>query len=386
MVFQHELGEQKEGHHIQGYIHFSVPKGAAPAGDILLVIPETMSTCNGTASDNRAYCSDEQKRKPGTSPFTYGDCPAGQGERNDLKRAWDKVRETEDLSAALANEDTQIATLKFHKHLEWGLNLVKKQRLRAARRDMWVVVYWGTPGSGKSEQALLFDEENCFTMPPPANMNTLWFGSYAGEKTLIIDEFEKESTAGGVTLSLYWMKRLLDNKPLEVPTKGGHVWAEWENLIITSNYAPDTWYNDADDSWQYSMTKQDGTKAVWGADYPSALQRRITFSNEFKGLWPHATYSPEDPLTLAQLQAQEQEQQEPEPVPLTSDDAEFWSKEQEEDDKFLSDLHQDWEATDNDFMPSSFQPTNTDHEGILDGTDGDTDPVPGIDLLWADIS
>ncbi len=381
-MFQHEIApnpaEGSDGHHIQGYIHFTTPRCAAPVNATLHLNSHTAQTVNGTASDNRAYCTDPEKRKAGTELFSFGDCPVGSGERTDLKRAWDKVCETESLAAALGNAETEIATLKFHKHLAWGLNIKKKARLSTYRRKHWVSVYWGTPGSGKSDMALEFDPDNCFTMPPPANANTLWFGSYSGERTLIIDEFEKHSTSGGVTLSLYWLKRILDNKPLEVPTKGGHVWAEWETVIVTTNYEPSTWFTDADDAWQFTL--ENGT--TWGNDYPSALQRRIDKIYEFKGVWPEVTIEPNKPSTLEERLLGELDFS-----AVTDIDEEVMS--------IVEDIERQEEDEANDFMrdiPTEQREGDAESDRIVFGTDGDVEPDEGENLFgftmnpWAGVA
>ncbi len=383
LVMQHEIAPSpapgSDGHHIQGYVHFSVAKCAAPATNLLKLKLNPLSTCSGTAADNRGYCSDPDKRKPGTVCFTYGDCPQGAGERNDLKRTWDLVLKHDSLDQALDHE--AVTTLKFHRHLEWGLNRIKKRRLRNLSREVYVIVYSGTPGAGKSELARLFDPEQCFSMPPPKAQNDLWFGDYDGERTLIIDEFEKSPKP---TLSLYWIKKILDGQPIQVPIKGGHRWAEWTFVIVTTNHHPTTWFPDADDFWQELWRGQN-----FGAEHPSALQRRIDMTYTFDGVWPNATIAPVYPPTLAQLarpppedaaadvaaettvselhghSPAESNPLPPSPLPISAEDQ----------------LFEDFAHQDNDFMRGiSPPPEFADPDGIMEGTDGDLEPLMGIDI------
>ncbi len=391
LVMQHEIAsnpaEGSDGHHIQGYVHFSVPKCSRPVNTLLKLKHPCVSTCQGTAADNRGYCSDADKRKPGTDCYTYGDCPQGSGERNDLKRTWELVMKHDSLDQALDHE--AVTTLKFHRHLEWGLGRLKKRKLRNLSREVFVIVYTGTPGAGKSELACLFDPDDCFTLPPPKAQNDLWFGSYDGERTLIIDEFEKQPKP---TLSLYWIKKILDGKPLEVPVKGGHRWAEWTFVVVTTNHHPTVWFPDADDWWQELWHGNS-----FGAEYPSALQRRIDMTYTFQGVYPDATITPEYPLTLAQLRvplpedngaevAPEATVSEHGPSPAESNPLPPSPQLDEEDVIFEDFAHQD-----NDFLRGiDLLPEQSDPDNIFEGNDGDVEPLGGEDLLgfspWADVS
>ncbi len=393
LVMQHEIAPDpapgSDGHHIQGYVHFSVAKCSRPANLLLKLKHPCLSTCQGTAADNRAYCSDPDKRKPGTVCYTYGDCPQGAGERNDLKRTWELVMKHDSLDQALDHE--AVTTLKFHRHLEWGLNRLKKRRLRNLSREVYVIVYTGTPGAGKSELARRFDPDNCFSMPPPKAQNDLWFGDYDGERTLIIDEFEKSPKP---TLSLYWIKKILDGQPIQVPIKGGHRWAEWTFVIVTTNHHPTTWFPDADDFWQELWRGQS-----FGAEHPSALQRRIDMTYSFDGVYPFATIAPNYPLTLAELArpppdppedaeadaASDATVSEHGPSPAESNPLPP-SPQLDEEDAVLADFAEQ----DNDFLRGiELLPEQSDPDDIYEGNDGDVEPLGGEDLLgfspWADV-
>lgn len=385
LVMQHEIAPDpapgSDGHHIQGYVHFSVAKCARPANAMLKLQHPCLSTCQGTASDNRGYCSDPDKRKPGTVMYSYGDCPQGAGERNDLKRTWELVLKHDSLDQALDHE--AVTTLKFHRHLEWGLNRMKKRRLRNLSRDVKVLVYQGTPGAGKSELACLFDPDQCFTMPPPKAQNDLWFGDYDGERTLIIDEFEKQPKP---TLSLYWIKKILDGRPLQVPVKGGHRWAEWKYVVVTTNHHPTVWFPDADDFW-----KEEYQGSSFGAEFPSALQRRIDLTYTFVGVYPDVNIYPEYPLTLAQLMQPPPEDAEADaasdatvsehgPSPAESNPLPPPPQPNAED--LILD---DFADQDNDFLRGiDLLPEQADPDGLFNGTDGDVEPLFGINITGDD--
>jgi len=65
--------------------------------------------------------------------------------------------------------------------------------------------------------------------------DTLWWDGYQGQKILLIDDFYG-------TIKYGKLLNILDIYPLRLPTKGGHTYANWEKIYITSNDKPDKWY------------------------------------------------------------------------------------------------------------------------------------------------
>jgi len=95
-------------------------------------------------------------------------------------------------------------------------------------------VYWGEAGCGKTRKAV---EEN----PDHYILTTdgegkVWFDGYAGEKTLILDDFY-----GGIKYS--YLLRLLDGYKCRLEVKGSFTYAMWDKIIITSNKPPNDWYH-----------------------------------------------------------------------------------------------------------------------------------------------
>lgn len=107
------------------------------------------------------------------------------------------------------------------------------------REEVKVVVYWGATGTGKTWTAVHENPDDCFIANCPNTKGaTFWFDGYDGESILILDDFDN------AYCSEAYLKRLLDHYKLQVQIKGGHVWACWTKVIITSNYAPRHWYPD----------------------------------------------------------------------------------------------------------------------------------------------
>ena len=58
---------------------------------------------------------------------------------------------------------------------------------------------------------------------------------YNKQDTIIFDDFYGQ-------IRMADMLRYLDGYPVQLPIKGGFVWAHWTHVWITSNSDPDTWY------------------------------------------------------------------------------------------------------------------------------------------------
>ncbi len=67
--------------HIQLYMHWSKVKRPSYLGTKYGVKPEVFQMANGEPSENRAYCTDEEKRVNGTESWEYGVCPGAQGSK-----------------------------------------------------------------------------------------------------------------------------------------------------------------------------------------------------------------------------------------------------------------------------------------------------------------
>ncbi len=110
-----------------------------------------------------------------------------------------------------------------------------------------------------------------------------------------------------------FLLRLLDGYRLNMPTKGGFIWGEHTTVILTSNTAPDRWYNDnmGANSWSFD------TNVVSAGP----LQRRINSIHTGTGVYPNVVWDvplpvrvPDEihPIVPRDIELQ---QQQPEVVP-----------------------------------------------------------------------
>jgi hypothetical protein len=114
---------------------------------------------------------------------------------------------------------------RYHRGLE------KLQPKGDKWRDVKVTVLWGETGVGKTKEAVNCD--SWYKLDPPYN----WFDGYEGETRLILDDYRTGSIPRGMLLNL------LDGYRLRLETKGGHTWALWTEVYITTNYDPGYWEN-----------------------------------------------------------------------------------------------------------------------------------------------
>lgn len=270
LVFQQEKATTTEGIHIQGYIHFSQRKRAPQVNSALNMKPGQAvgQKAIANANDNRAYCTDDEKRVDGKSCFEFGVCPRGAGQRTDLEEMAEAISQR-GLKRTMHDADLKMKTtyMKHRKGAE-GLDEIEMAKRIPDERDVRVYVAFGPAGSGKSHWAMHFDSrDDTFVLPDPGK-DDAWFDKYAGERTLVIEEMEPNM------IRCNTMKRICDKYRYMPKVKGSYTTAGWDRVIITTNYHPNSWYDDKTDPW--------GTPV-------GPMQRRITQLVEFTGFYESGT-------------------------------------------------------------------------------------------------
>lgn len=176
-----------------------------------------------------AYCTKEETRIAGSLPHVNGDMDFAQGK--------DKITDLVALHLLGGAQREEIvrdfpgffllhgrAIDNFYRayippepyhyepievHVLWGSSGMKKTGfLRASRPDHYV--HTTTKG--------------------------VWFDGYQGESVLILDDIDDSLPFG-------MMKDILEgHRPLQLPIKGGFVYARWKLVLIASNIEPRDWY------------------------------------------------------------------------------------------------------------------------------------------------
>lgn len=221
LVYGKEIGK-KGTEHLQGYIEFD---NATRFNKMKQLIKKGhFETRRGTRDQARDYCM-----KDGN--FTeIGDwTKGGQGKRNDLKTAMDMVKEKKTRLEIM--EEVPSTYARHSKFIEQYKGELEKKESEEFRK-VDVEVLWGDAGAGKTRKVM----EECpkvFTVNPEDNFP---FDGYDGEKAILIDDF----TGGGI--KYHNLLRILDGHKLRLNTKGGHRYAVYNKVYITSNQAPEDWY------------------------------------------------------------------------------------------------------------------------------------------------
>lgn len=152
---------------------------------------------------------------------------SNQGTRTDLE-----ILQIELNGQTPVNE---IAQNHFGTYLKYRRSIHAYRNLHARQRN-WtcsVVVYWGRTGSGKTRA--VFDNNEVVWVYPGSG----WFDGYDQQEIVLFDDFS------GADFRLPYLLKLLDRYPMQVPIKGDFVAWVPQEIYITSNLDPRTWFPNA---------------------------------------------------------------------------------------------------------------------------------------------
>lgn len=251
--YQKEVAPTTGTPHLQGYLNLKKQQRMTTIQKSLMDngIQLTLINANGTPEANRQYCS-----KPGGQDFwETGDIKiVGQGKRTDLMEVAEKVLGKRPIAEIAA--ENPVEYIKYYRGIN-QLNFILTDI--PDERPMEVVLFFGDPNTGKSTKARQYARlyGKYFTLRQPNN-GSLWWDGYAGEKSILIDEFK-----GWITPT--HLNAILDKYKLALDTKGGTVYAMYEHVFITSNFPPEEWY---------------GQNVIWNKQ---SLFRRLTNIYQYKG-------------------------------------------------------------------------------------------------------
>lgn len=228
IVFQEEIGKQGTPH-LQGFTQLTKLLGVRQLRG--LFGGGHFTSANGTIEQNRTYCTKDDTRRDGTSPYEYGTPRQSEkGRRNDLELA----------AKAFMQRDRGIANLvcEFPKqYVMYNRGLLSIRQVSIPERNFKTDIYWfsGPTGSGKSRLAYeLFPSPTSYTKPP----TNKWWDSYSGQYAVIIDDYRPDFCTFAELL------RLFDRYPLWIESKGGGTNFCSQVIIITCPKQPAaTWCN-----------------------------------------------------------------------------------------------------------------------------------------------
>lgn len=175
---------------------------------------------SGTDQQCITYCSKEHKEY-----FQIGE-PLKPGKRTDIAAMHERVKAGAS-NTELADEmpDTYYRYFKAVDHVRQELQYKDTPNWR----EVQVCVYYGSTGTGKTRSAM--DRDSVYCLDPPYQ----WFDQYTNEKRLVIDDYDS-------TLPITQLLKMLDGYKYKCPVKGSFVWAQWTEVVITSNIIPTEWH------------------------------------------------------------------------------------------------------------------------------------------------
>ncbi len=224
LVYQREIAPETKRLHWQGYIEFYDNKRI---GQVKSILGEChLEPRNGSRTEARMYCMKDSTHYGHADPVEWGfwrEDVTRKRTLNDMLLAGVSIDELCDVSP--------VDYVRYHRGIE-KLDSRRKKKKARTFRTVEVVVYVGPTGSGKTRKAIM-ENPSHFLMP---SGDKLWMDGYEGEEVLIMDDFYGSGVRYGTLL------RILDGHELQLPVKGGFIWAQWTKVVITSNSLPATWY------------------------------------------------------------------------------------------------------------------------------------------------
>lgn len=248
MCYQLERCPSTNREHLQGYSEYTKPRRLS---SLSTEYPQSthIEPARGNRSQCVEYCSKEDSRVEGPwcDEILREKKLGNQGARTDLSAIARSIASGDISKSTLAMEHPRVV-LQYPRGVNELLSIHSLRAKSQLRENIRVEVIYGPAGCGKTRYAAR-DLQQTFILDG-SNSDTLWFDGYQDEPRLLLDDFYGWVRHGTLL-------RLLDIYPFRCPIKGGHIYANWTTVYITSNRHPSTWYD----------------KFPWDEDKP--LQRRI---------------------------------------------------------------------------------------------------------------
>ena len=255
-VYQFERGEKEETDHLHCFVQFENVKRF---GILKKSLPRArIDTVTRDVDTVVMYCKKLETRVKG--PFEGGHRDVKkQGQRTDVAKLKESIRSGKRITEIFDSLEIDEYA-KYHKMIR-DVSFEFRVQNAPAIRDIKVELWWGVAGAGKTWKALqLHPDAYVWT----SSTSGAWFDGYRGQKTIILDDF----APGCMPLNL--LKRVLDRYRCQIAVKGSFDIAEWDHVIITSNYNYDQWYPDVFGRNQYEL---------------DAVKRRIHSVTFFDKVW-----------------------------------------------------------------------------------------------------
>lgn len=222
-VWGYEIAPTTGTPHLQGYTAWDNPRSLDKFATYFQKKIH-LERAKGTAKQASDYCKKPDTKdpsKPAPGWEEYGELPR-QGERTDWCVAVEEIKSGTPVEEVIENQPQLLPCVR-------ALTTFKNMCLKPLNRPVEVIVLYGEAGSGKSRWAY---DNYPDLYAKPANK---WWDGYTGQTTVLLDDFYG-------WIQYHDLLRVLDRYAYNCEYKGGHCWAQWERVIITSNKPPAQWY------------------------------------------------------------------------------------------------------------------------------------------------
>jgi len=223
IVFGYETAPTTGTPHLQGYVEFGRPMRRKAISSLTGFERMSLFERRGTRDQARDYCLKTGKYAE------YGNWESGgRGARTDINDLLDAINAGAGWETCI-NEFTQV-TARCMRFVDKAMQLAAAKRAQK-KRDVITYVHYGTSGCGKTSSILEL-YPNAFTVNCS---DSFPFDGYNNEDVIILDDFYGN-------LPYHQLLNILEGYSLRVNVKGGHAYAAWTKVYITSNAPPYEWY------------------------------------------------------------------------------------------------------------------------------------------------
>ena len=238
--FQHEICPTTSQEHIQAFIYFKTQarlskiKRALPTAHI-----EVAKNIKGaylyTKKEETAISGSQVER--GVKPRDLKDGAEKTDRKADLKKLYYLAKERAPIE--------QVEALGLEHYMVTHRHLQAMFRQEERMGDFTCLYIWGSTNAGKSHAAEKYARLFCHSTGGAIIRwsGGKWISPHTSKDIMILSDIDTEMVK---QLGLGWFKNLIDGTPQMAEEKGCRFNVLVRNFIITSNYPPQTvWNNDA---------------------------------------------------------------------------------------------------------------------------------------------
>lgn len=228
ICYQLEICPKTKAVHVQGYVQMNGQYGIRTMKKLFRSRSIHLEPARGKPQECIDYCTKEETRYPGCMPVQRGE-PKEQGRRTDLEMIARQVIEGKmSVDQVALQEPTH-----FLRHNRGLRELERISHPPAPRAKPAIFYVYGPPRCGKTAYVSAKFPDAFHARDSDKG----WMDGYAGESTIIFDEFNGQ-------YPLRDMLALLDYQKLQLPIKNSFVPIRATMFCFTSNSHPRFFYTD----------------------------------------------------------------------------------------------------------------------------------------------